>query len=192
MSSNPRYLGALVRYRMVVGVDLSEYSEIVVEHALDQAARHPMPELHFLTINESKKPNDELKDELWRRVYPMLETFNEQGADWRARMHVRHGKPEDEIAALASEIVADLIVIGQFGLHKNKLAPRIVASASCPTLVVGMPNDASASPTCPMCASVRDETQGDRWFCAAHSTRQERLGHVATPMTVWTGGALMW
>jgi hypothetical protein len=164
----------------------------VVDHALDQAARHAMPELHFLTINTKRGSNDDLKEELWRRVYPALETFNEQGAEWRARMHVRHGKPEDEIAALANEVGADLIVIGQFGLHKNKLAGRIVTAASCPTLVVGMPNEVSVSPICPMCAAVRDETQGERWFCAAHTTEYKGLDHVAGPMTVWTGGSLMW
>jgi nucleotide-binding universal stress UspA family protein len=190
MSPNPRYLGAVVRYRVLVGVDLSEYSDIVIEHALDQAARHPMPELHFVHVNEGKREHDELKQLLWDRVAPTLETFNEHASDWRARLHVRRGKAADALAELASELTADLVVIGQFGLHKKKVVAALVEAASCPTLVVGMPNYASASPICLMCASVRDETQGDRWFCAAHAG--DRLAHTATPMTVWTGGSLMW
>ncbi len=175
---------------MVVGVDLSEYSDIVVEHALDQAARHPMPELHFIYVNEGKGNNEEHKQRLWERVYPTLETFNQHASEWRARLHVRCGAAADAIAELASELTADLVVIGQFGLHKKKVVARLVEAASCPTLVVGMPNTANASPTCPMCAAVRDETQGERWFCAAHAS--DRLAHTTTPMTVWTGGSLMW
>ena len=192
MSSNPRYLGALVRYRMVVGVDLSEYSDIVIEHALDQAARHKAPELHFLNVNETRRNNDDVKQLLWERASPLLETFTADAVEWRARLHVRRGKPEEEIAALASEVGADLIVIGQFGLHANKLASRVVIASACPTLVVGMPNEVQASPMCPLCAATRDETQGQRWFCAAHSVASEHLEHTATPMTVWTGGNLMW
>jgi hypothetical protein len=46
----------------MVGVDLSEYSEIVIEHALDQAARHHYPELHVLYVKESRKQSsDEFK-----------------------------------------------------------------------------------------------------------------------------------
>src|SRR5258706_154336 len=104
------------RYRIVVGIDLSEYSDIVIEHALDQAARHDAPELHFLTVREKRKPTaEERKQALWERVYPALETFNRYGTDWRAQLHVRRGKPEVEIVTLAADIRADLIVIGQFG-----------------------------------------------------------------------------
>lgn len=192
MTANPRYLGALVRYRMVVGVDLSEYSDIVIEHALDQAARHPAPELHFLTVNEGKRGNEELKQALWERCSPLLETFTANASEWRARLHVRRGKPEDEISALAAELSADLIIIGQFGLHKNKLVGEVVRSSGCPTLVVGMPNPAQVSPMCPSCAAVRDESQGGQWFCAQHQGRGDRLEHTSTPMTTWTGGSLMW
>ena len=38
------------RYRIVVALDGSEYAEIVVEHALDQAARHDPVDLHLLTV----------------------------------------------------------------------------------------------------------------------------------------------
>ena len=192
MTPNPRYLGALVRYRMVVGVDLSEYADIVIEHALDQAARHPAPELHFLTVNEKKTSNEDVKQALWERVSPLLETFTANASEWRARLHVRHGKPGEEIAQLAAELGADLILIGQFGLHKNKVVSRVVADAICPTLVVGMPNAIQASPICPMCAAVRDESQAQTWFCAEHQGRGDRLEHTFTPMTTWTGGSLMW
>jgi nucleotide-binding universal stress UspA family protein len=182
---------------MVVGIDLTEYCEIVLEHALDQAARHDAPELHFIHVKEQKKRSaEELKQRLSSLVYPALQTFNEYGTDWRARLHVRAGKPDEQIAMLAADVRADLIVIGQFGLHnpreKFKTLPGgVLASAICPTLVVGMPQDHDTSPQCPYCAAVREDTEGERWFCDAHGS-PDRVEHVVSPMTTWTGGALMW
>jgi nucleotide-binding universal stress UspA family protein len=183
------------RYRIVVGIDLSEYADIVIEHALDQAARHDAPELHFLTVREQRKPTNEVyKQALWERVYPALETFNQFGNDWRARLHVRRGKAEVEIAELAAEINADLIVIGQFGLHTPRasdknLPNRVLQQATCPTLVVGLPAVADLT-QCPMCSSVRDDTEGERWFCSQHTERHNR-DHIVSPMTTWTNGSLM-
>lgn len=184
------------RYRVVVGIDLSEYSDIVLEHALDQAARHDAPELHFLTVCEKRKLSaDDCKRALWERVYPALEAFNRHGADWRARLHVRRGKPEDEIAELAAEIRADLIVIGQFGLHTPRtsdknLPNRVLQQAVCPTLVVGMP-EALDTRQCPMCAAVREDSDGARWFCPQHTGDAGR-DHVVSPMTSWSGGNVTW
>ncbi len=178
---------------MVVGVDLSEYADIVIEHALDQAARHEAPELHFLTVKEKRKPaSEELKQTLWDRVYPALETFNQFGKDWRARLHVRRGSPDEQIAQLAAEIRSDLIVVGQFGLHRNNIPNRVLRVASCPTLVVGMPEAADTSPKCGMCVATREDTEGERWFCSAHAADGEKLEHSMTPMTTWSGGALVW
>ncbi|MEO8701689.1 MAG: universal stress protein [Kofleriaceae bacterium] len=178
------------RYRMVVGVDLSEYSEIVLEHALDQAARHEAPELHLVTVRERKKESaDELNQALWERAYPALEAFNRFGRDWRARLHVRLGKPEEQIAQLAAEVRADLIVIGTFGLHHGgslKNVPNtVIQNAVCPTLVVGMPDTIDAK-QCPVCVALREATEGDQWFCDDHADSYDK--HAMTPMTVWTGG----
>lgn len=194
----PSLLGRVRRYRIVVGVDLSEYADIVLEHALDQAARHEAPELHILTVREKRRPtSEELKQELWERVYPALETFNTHGADWRARLHVRTGRPEEQIAQLAAEIRSDLIVIGQFGLHNPKindqnLPNRVLQAALCPTLVVGMPAEADLSPQCPMCVVVREDSIGERWFCSAHTEHGRKVEHDMTPMTTWSGGSLVW
>jgi nucleotide-binding universal stress UspA family protein len=197
MTRHPEVPSRPRRFRIVVGVDLSEYSEIVIEHALDQAARHHYPELHFLYVKESRKrSSDELKQRLASIVYPPLQTFNQYGTEWRARLHVRTGRPDEQIAALAADIRGDLIVIGQFGLHNPKetlknLPNRVLQAAPCPTLVVGMPPEADTTPICASCAAVREDTEGERWFCDAHSAH-DRVEHTVTPMTVWTGGALMW
>jgi hypothetical protein len=126
-------------------------------------------------------------------VYPALETFNQFGTDWRARIHIRRGKPEVEIAELAAEIRADLIVIGQFGLHNrrtsdNNLPNRVLQHAVCPTLVVGLPAAVDTS-QCPLCSAVREETEGERWFCTQHTSSRSKDNFVS-PMTSWSGGEL--
>jgi nucleotide-binding universal stress UspA family protein len=176
---------------MVVGIDLSEYSDIVLEHALDQAARHHLPELHFLTVCEHKKHStDDYKQALWERVYSPLETFNQFGTEWRARLHVRRGKPEQQIGALAADIAADLIVVGNFGLHNPRstyknLPNAVLNAAVCPTLVVGTP-PAMDTKQCPACYNIRELTDCERWFCDRHTER--KTSYATTPMTVWTGG----
>lgn len=193
----PLLLARVRRYRIVVGIDLSEYADIVIEYALDQAARHQAPELHFLTVREQPRPSSEdVKQALWERVYTPLETFNQHAADWRARLHVRRGRPDEQITQLAAEVRGDLIVIGQFGLHNPRptdknLPNRVLQAALCPTLVVGMPEAADTSPRCALCMAVREDTDGVRWFCVQHADAGRRVEHTTTPMTTWTGGALV-
>ncbi len=187
------------RYRIVVGLDLTEYAEIVLEHALDQAARHAAPELHFLFVRERahrKRSLEELRQRLSALVWPSLQTFNQHATAWRARLHVRSGKADEQIASLAHDVLADMIVIGQFGLHNpghtlKTLPSRVLQAAPCPTLVVGMPHAMQESPICNACAQVREDSDGQDWFCAFHHG-SERIEHVVTPMTTWTGGSLMW
>ena len=178
---------SLRRYKIVAGVDLSEYSDIVIEHALDQAARHSSPELHFLTVRVNKKQSsEELHTQLASRVYPALETFNRYGSEWRARLHIRGGKPDAQIAGLAADVRADLIVIGAFGLRRCKTPSRVLQNAICPTLVSVMPKAQDASPHCNYCDAVREDTDGERLFCDKHCANH------ASPMTTWSGGVMMW
>jgi nucleotide-binding universal stress UspA family protein len=187
------HLAARVRrYRIVVALDLSEYAEVVLEHALDQAARHDCPELHILTVREKRKPTaDEVKQALWEHVYPTLQEFNRHGLDWHARLHVRKGKPADEIVQLATEVGADLVVMGQFGMHhksrssKRTVPKQVLESSVCPTLVVGLPQAYDAR-QCPVCVAVREQTEGEDWFCEEHHHRIKRI--QVTPMTVWNNG----
>lgn len=178
------------RFRIVVGLDLSEYSDIVLEHALDQAARHEAPELHILTVAERRRDVGEaLKQTLWERTFPALEAFNRHGMDWRARLHVRRGRPDEEIAQLAAETRANLIVIGMFGVHggseRKNLPNRVMQQAPCPVFVVGL-NDPVDAGQCPSCVAMREESDGARWFCVDHV--DSGRDHEMTPMTVWSGG----
>jgi len=172
------------RYRIVIALDGSEYSGIVLEHAFDQAARHRAPDLHVLTVVESRRADlPSIKSWLAKCVVESLEATGR--SDWRTRLHVRAGGAEDEIIKLAAEVGADLIVIGRHGIHhpRPSVADSVVAMATCPTLVVALAGrEHEAEPRCLACARARAESDGERWFCVDHTeTHEVRLSTLVPP-----------
>lgn len=188
-------------YRIVIALDLSEYAEIVLEHALDQAARHQSPDLHFLHVLEPGSERvrvDSAEGALGRLALQGLESFGQGGDNWRARLHIRAGKAHDEIVALATEIDADLIVLGRFGSHRRlgtlgSTAHRVLEDAPCATLAVTLVNREVEAPQCPECVRVRAETDGESWFCTFHSAPDRvTLATTFLPTSTWVGGGTMW
>jgi len=186
----------LHRYRIVIALDDSEYSEIVLEHALDQASRHDAPDLHVLAVVDDRTDMTITKTWLATEVLEGLDAFRAGRPDWRTRLHVRCGDPAEEIANLAAEIDADLVVIGRYGLHhpRHSVADAVVAKAICPALVVGLtghPVDVEAA--CAACVAVREDSDGERWFCAAHSAPDRLWLSTLVPSSVaLTHGGPLW
>jgi len=188
-------MGTTRRFRIVIAIDGSQYSEIVLEHALDQAARHDSPDLHLVTIVNNKADVDFTKRWLARTALEGLDAFSNHQGTWRTRLHVRVGKPEEEIPNLAAEVEADLLVIGNFGVHpqRHPIAEGVIARATCPTLVVGLSGRAvEANPQCPDCVTVRETTDGERWFCDAHTSDVELRLSTLLPTTMLSRGGTMW
>jgi nucleotide-binding universal stress UspA family protein len=187
------------RFPMVVAVDLSEYSDHVLVHAFDQAARLARPALHILTVVSDEhglfdRPSE---TELAAReahakgamVEQVLRLFEDAVVPavretWQTRLHVRRGRPEEEIIELAAEVGAELVVVGRFGHSRRRrrgrlgsIADGVVAQAECPVLVVTGGRDTTASDRqCPECVRIRAESDGERWFCQKHHS-EERVGH---------------
>ena len=186
------------RFQIVVGVDLSEYSDMVLQHALDQALRHERPTVHVATVVPDEhgfwhRPSEaelaEREADAGQRLGALVSrVFDEvMPADRRAeaavRVHVRRGEPEEQLVELAAELWADLLVVGRFGhatsrrrgLHRiGSVADQLVQLAECPVLVVTPPREQSASAQqCRACVQVRAESDGEAWFCAEH--QGERL-----------------
>jgi nucleotide-binding universal stress UspA family protein len=159
------------RYRIVVAVDESEYSEIVLEHAFDQALRHNAVDLHFLTVVESERDTATGGQRLARQLQDGFPDAQATDGDRRIRLHVRAGNIVDEIIRLTEELDADLLIVGRFAMHSRhrSLAPAIVERAPCPTLVIGLTEHAvEATPQCPACAEIRAATDAEIWFCDEH------------------------
>ena len=161
-------------YRIVAALDGSAASVAVLEHTLDQAARHESTEIHLVTVASSEY--DVMGRETWlaAMVVGALETSESRRREWQTFTHVRVGVPEEEIANLAGEIEADLIVIGRHGVPaKAALSDRVLRAAICPTLVIGL--DSTATAPCAVCAGVREESRGACWYCARHERDSRTL-----------------
>jgi nucleotide-binding universal stress UspA family protein len=183
------------RFRIVAAIDRTEYAEIVLEHAIDQAARHDAPDLEFVTIVPPGDNLEAARDELATHVIEALELLGQSDADWRARVHVLAGDAADEITSFAADLDADLIVAGRFGAHDKHrtFATDIVAHAACPVLVVGLAEHVVEKVAqCPDCVAVRHETNGEAWFCSKHASDPPLRLTAMLPAFPWTqGGPLL-
>jgi nucleotide-binding universal stress UspA family protein len=164
----------LASFPIVVGVDLSEYSESVLEHAFDQALRQEHPTLHIVRVvahEPSEDDHQRLLDHVLRSIIDAVPV--ERRADWSLLVHHRQGQVEQEITDLAAEAAARLIVVGRF---HGSTADAIVRQADCPVLVVTPPRETDASDRqCPACVAARHDSGGEQWFCAEHHSDQVRL-----------------
>ncbi len=166
---------------MVVGVDDTEMGRVVIEHALDLAARHPPAELHFLRVVTGgllRRPRDAdveaAHDALAREVRSAIDDFG--GTRARVRIHACAGDPVDEVEVLAEDIGAELIVVGRHGGLKGaarlgSVPQQLLEQAHASVLVIhpDVHETASSEPVCPDCAAVRAGSDGNEWFCARHS-----------------------
>jgi len=103
--------------------------------------------------------------------------------------HLRIGNAAREIVQLASDLSADLIVIGTHGrtgimkLLLGSVAQNVVTNASCPVLVVkpeGLPDWPEIEPPCPACVDAQRSSRGQRLWCQRHSQHHESAHTYST------------
>ena len=172
-------------FRVVVGVDGSEISESVIERALDAAHRHDSAEMHFIRVVDisptvfhrgHQGQIDAAHSQLHTAVSEKLDDFgfgDQHG--YRARVYATAGKAAEEILQLAADVEADLIVIGRHGHEGTKskkfgtVPQQVIRDARCPVLVEQPPEYVAQEPACEACVAARRDSDGERWFCDAHS-----------------------
>jgi nucleotide-binding universal stress UspA family protein len=171
-------------FTIVVATDFSVASGYAFEQAATVAWRIPSSVLHVVHVTDggtSAERTKQLVGEL--RLY--LEQKVKSGARPEravAGIHVRAGRPAREIAQLASDVAADLIVVGtEKGPHLKQVfvgsvAERLLVAAPCPVFVAGpMPSaraeahDPTIEPPCADCVATRARTGGASWWCARHA-----------------------
>ncbi|HEX4447267.1 MAG TPA: universal stress protein [Polyangiaceae bacterium] len=96
-------------------------------------------------------------------------------------IHLRSGNAVREIVQLATEVGADLIVVGSHrGPHLKhwivgSTAEKLVAGAPCPVLVASPKSkepekhEPAIEPACPQCVEARKASGGATWWCQRHS-----------------------
>lgn len=199
-------------YVIVVGIDYSPSSQ----HALDEAIRVASAragELHVVHVEhgalfealregghdiavERDAALEEVRKRASERVEALVTARGPLGVK-RVVAHLRHGSPAEEIAQLAADVDADLVVVGLHGERGferfllGSVAERTNRLARCPVWTV-RPKDHDVTgrvpeiePACPDCLARRRETNGQEFWCprhAEHHVRAHALAYVSDPM----------
>ena len=172
---------------ILVAVDLSPVSEAVMETATKVASVRGT-ELHLVHVLRPQPPEvvatlhfstvvEQTKEQLDRLTHDLPSSVE------RVIVHVRAGEAEVEIAQLASDIGADLIVVGTHGykgidrLLLGSVAESLVRNAPCPVLTY-RPKSVRLweriEPPCEDCLAVRRATGRNTLWCERHSQHHPR------------------
>ena len=173
------------KLHIVVGLDFSDADGPAFDQAARIALRVPGSELHLVHVFGTEPSEASLRDlKSHLRLY-----VNEKAALTKGLpgvtvgIHLRAGKPVREIVQLATEVHADIIVVGSHkGPHLKhwivgSTAERLMAGSPCPVLVASPPpkepeqHVPTIEPACPQCLQVRAATKGAQWWCDRHSHR---------------------
>jgi nucleotide-binding universal stress UspA family protein len=191
-------------YVIVVAVDYSEQGTLALEHALELGLEKPAVAVHVVNVMPVFESGfvPDATAATWTGTLPSvpeaaahLKQYVERHlADFRKRhagkslgfldsvcAHQRLEVASEEIAQLASDLDADLVVVGTHGrrgvprLLLGSVAEATVRLSPCPVLVVrskvlpaAMP---AIEPPCPRCVEARKATAGKEMWCEQHRER---------------------
>jgi nucleotide-binding universal stress UspA family protein len=187
-------------YVIVVGVDYSDSSDLALLQAFRFASALPNSEVHAVSVSSLRVPMngfepgpelvieapsvDESSADLRTHVQRRLDDYHamrpDSGYPTRIVTHVRTEAPSEEIAQLASDLEADLVIVGTHGRRGlsrvllGSVAERVVRLAPCPVLVVRpkqIVEGPRIEPPCPECVKTRRATNGAEFWCEQHRER---------------------
>jgi nucleotide-binding universal stress UspA family protein len=188
---------------IVVGVDFSSFGDVALEKAFELASRETNGEVHVIYVARGYGPlvhldlgteiltlgMDEASDRLKTYVEERLQKFVEArsakglGSFSRAVTHIRLDAPAEEISQLASDLEAELVVVGTHGrrgvrrMLLGSVAEGVVRLAPCAVLVVRPPESeplVAIEPPCPACVKIRSESHGEKLWCPRHEEHHGR------------------
>jgi len=186
-------------YTIVVGVDYSELGDLALERAFDQAKAHERAQVHVIHVEATAAPDaDGIKNDASSaapntaslRLHDQVEQVVKRWCDThlspapfdRLTTHLRSDDAAEAIAQLASDVEADLVVVGTHGRRGARrfllgsVAEGTVRLAPSAVLVV-RPADASVpkiEPPCPQCLETRRATDGKEFWCERHRQHHNR------------------
>ncbi len=185
-------------YAIVCAVDYSQAGDLALERAFELTSERPLARLHVVNVLPVYQPGT-ATDAAWSGALPSVAQAAEElrgyverkKAEYRAAhagqnlqfldtvlAHQRVEAPAEEIAQLAADLEADLVVVGTHGrrglsrLVLGSVAEATVRLAPCPVLVVrpkAVPAPVPAiQPPCPVCVETRKATGGKEMWCEQH------------------------
>jgi nucleotide-binding universal stress UspA family protein len=193
-------------YVILAAVDFSAASDLALERALELATEKPSVSLHVVNVLPvyqygapvagsdtagalagSLPSTAEAAEQLRAYTERQIAAFRSArpqanlGVLERVTAHQRLDVPSEEIARLATELEADLVVVGTHGrrglsrLLLGSVAEGTVRLAPCPVLVVRpktLPDAGPAiEPACPRCVEARQQSGGKELWCEQHRER---------------------
>ncbi len=186
---------------VVVGLDYSDFADLALARAFELASHEPASELHVVCMlppvdvdpafpAASVAPDSvEASERLRNHVSAKLREFASRDSrsskmPGRIVSHVSVDAPAAGIAQLASDLEADLVVVGTHsrrGVHRllmGSVAEGVVRWAPCPVLVVRPKTQAAQGPViappCQLCVETRAATGGRELWCQQHRERHGR------------------
>ena len=195
-----------LRFVMVVGVDFSDQSDLALRRAFELGLEQRASEIHAVHVVRSfesgvqlelptnlglttvslAEAGEHLKEHLEGRIATFAGAVTPRErthAIARIVSHVRLDAPAEQIAQLAADLEADLVVVGTHGrrglsrMVMGSVAEGAVRLAPCPVLVVREKKVSEApriEPPCPRCVETRRETGGREFWCEQHRERHGR------------------
>ena len=169
-------------FAIVVGLDFGDGGGYAFERAGQLARAIPGSQIHLLHVFEKVLDAAQRNQILGQlRLYVNEKATSLGGlVGVTVGIHLRAGDPVREILQLATDIRANLIVVGtRKGPHLNSwllgaVAHRLLHSTACPVLVAGpnpppVPHAPEIEPACPDCLSARSKATGASWWCPRHA-----------------------
>ncbi len=194
---------------IVVGVDYSAVGDLALERAFETAAEkrnadvhivHVLPAppalnpLDFGAVLPAQDPGlvESATSALRAYADKRLQAFQalhagSQRLFRRAVSHLRFDAPAHELAQIASDLEADLVIVGTHGRQGaarwllGSVAEQVVRIAPCPVLVA-RPKHVDESvpkiePACPRCVQARQASGGEELWCSDHRQRHGERHH---------------
>jgi nucleotide-binding universal stress UspA family protein len=190
-------------YLILVGIDYSKASELALERGLQLSSTIENSEVHVVHVasdTAAHSPDDALSEFTTDTPFHEVETYRQlqtyvsisvaafeekrkaqAGKPLRVISHLRIHNPALEIAQLASDLEADLVVVGMHGRNGvyrfflGSVAESVTRLSPCPVLVFrpkGLaPEFPRIEPPCPKCVEIRVSSGGEEYWCEQHRER---------------------
>ncbi len=187
------------KYVIVVGIDYSTASERALDEAFGLACCKHGVQLHIVNVRSTlDSPScsngtpgplppweywaSELREYVARRVAAFQPTASATPFQ-HLYTHLRMNDPARELAQLAADVEADLLVVGTHDWHDvprptlGSVAEAVTRLAPCRVLVVRRKAlhptvQASQPPPCAGCLATRSASRGAQLWCEQHSEHQ--------------------
>ena len=195
-------MAASSKFTIVVAVDYSATCALALEKAFEMAVEKGATEVHAINVLPAYPPAmtqsvvtafgdaepffklaaEQLKSYLAERAAAFRDSHPHQDLGTiRIVAHQRLIAPAEQVAQLAADLEADLVIVGTHGrrgvprLILGSVAEGIVRLSPCPVLVVrpkAMPTVVPViEPPCPRCVEARKASGGQEQWCEQHRER---------------------